>query len=202
MAFKFSIIFLFLFFLSSFLFGQEIVVELIEPQNGLYINYTPITFSFILKNNTPLEEENLTFDPTNISCFIQFQVDGKIINKGPLYLPIGQKGEFEFKTFPYNTYIWRVNCLSFSSEPRLLIVRNESYNDFLKEFEKQKENQTNEQENNKQNQVIESTKSTYQQSFNQQSYIIILLILFFVFILLYFFQIKKPKNSSNVKTEK
>ncbi|MCM8830631.1 MAG: hypothetical protein NC918_00340 [Candidatus Omnitrophica bacterium] len=162
---KFKYLFIFLLFLFLEVIYSEFFIQLLEPVNGAYTNNTHLGFYFTIKdikNSDNNSQENNFYDPKNISCFIFFQYEGRILKKGPLYLPIEEKGLFEFKTMPYGNYIWWVNCLNVSSEFRVLIVGNKSFEKFLEEMEKQKsqnEDQNKTLSNQTQNNQINQTKN-------------------------------------------
>ncbi|MEM4158928.1 MAG: hypothetical protein QXH71_04320 [Candidatus Anstonellaceae archaeon] len=187
---------------------SQLKVELITPQNGLYTNPGPISFIFNTTNTTSLEELKDKIDPKNLTCYLVLQIGNRYLKQGPLNLPLGEKGEFEYKSFPPNTYIWSVQCNGFSSEYRVLIVQNQSFEEFVEQLKTNKTNTTankseREVENKAQteNKTNDQDYSTLRQNQNQLIFYFLVGLIFLI-VLIYFIVNSGQKQKNQQKNEK
>jgi hypothetical protein len=219
---KFKIVLFIFIFLSSVLFSQ-FQIHILGPKNGEYRNTTNVSFEFYVTNTTPLEkleEQNITYD--NFECLLIIQSNMRYKKFGPLNLPLNQKGEFEFTNVTYNTYIWNIQCNNISSQPYVLIIGNQTYEEFVNELLKQNQNTTqtntinnttintsnngnltditNKSNQNKENQTFNTNKNNLDKNGLEKldSGLIIILLgsLFCLFAIIYFLFLKKSKKEN------
>ncbi|MFA5108758.1 MAG: hypothetical protein WC492_04485 [Candidatus Micrarchaeia archaeon] len=108
-----------LFSLSIVAFAQNASVEIVSPINGEYILDKDVSFKFIYHPG-----EN---DLQTANCYLKLQGKKGI---GPLEVPVETEGQIDITDMPRGNFIWYMDCNGYFSSPYLLVMGNQSYEEF------------------------------------------------------------------------
>ena len=105
--------------LSIVAFAQNASVEIVSPGNGEYILDKDVSFKFIYHPG-----EN---DLKTANCYLKLQGKRGI---GPLEVPVETEGQIDITDMPRGNFIWYMDCNGYYSSPYLLVMGNQSYEEF------------------------------------------------------------------------